>query len=87
MASSMLRNQGRKSDEPPSGAEPWLGPAWPNMARSDEMARSQAMPISCPPATLMPLTRQITGFLQARMESTMWLNSSMYWPYSSGRLL
>jgi hypothetical protein len=57
------------------------------MARSEAMARSQAMPISWPPATLMPFTRQMTGFLHARMESTMWLKSSMYWPYSSGLML
>ena len=29
------------------------------------------MPISWPPATRMPFTRQITGFLQLRMASTM----------------
>ena len=42
----------------------------PKIARSDDREISQAMPISCPPATRMPLTLQITGFLQAKMEST-----------------
>ena len=86
MASSMERNQGRKSVEPPSGLEPCRAPAWPKMARSLEMARSQAIPISWPPATLMPFTRQITGFLQLRIASTMPLNRSMYSPYSWGRM-
>ncbi|MBV6410820.1 MAG: hypothetical protein GAKPKEKM_01656 [Rhodocyclaceae bacterium] len=85
MASSIDRNQGRKSVEPPTGAEPCLGPAWPNTARSEVMVRSVAMPISWPPATRMPFTRQITGFLQLRMPSTMALKRSMYSPYSLGR--
>jgi len=84
MASSMVRAQGRKSEEPPTGAEPCLGPACPKIARSEATAMSQAPPISCQPATLMPLIRRITGFWHIRMESTMPLKRSMYWPYSSG---
>src|SRR4030042_3173000 len=61
MASSMLRYQGRKSEAPPTGADPWRGPAWPKMARSEELVRSKAVPISCAPATLMPVTLQMTG--------------------------
>ena len=48
-----------------------------DLAVAADTARSAAMPISCPPATRMPLTRQMTGFLQLRMESTMPLNRSM----------
>ena len=77
MASSIVRNQGRKSEAPPTGADPCRGPAWPKIARSEEIVMSQAVPISCPPATLMPLTRQMTGFLHMRMASTMLLKSSM----------
>src|SRR5512139_164679 len=77
MASSMERYHGRKSEAPPTGADPWRGPAWPKMARSEETVRSQAVPISCPPATLMPFTLQMTGFLHMRMESTILLKSSM----------
>src|SRR4030042_7182184 len=84
IASSMLKYQGRKSEAPPTGADPCRGPAWPKIARSEEMVRSQAVPISCPPATLMPFTLQMTGFLHMRMESTMLLKSSMEDPYSSG---
>src|SRR3972149_2594102 len=73
MASSMLRYQGRKSEAPPTGADPWRGPAWPKIARSEAIVRSQAVPISCPPATLIPFTLQMTGFLHIRMESTMLL--------------
>src|SRR5665811_1808771 len=86
IASSMVRNQGRKSVEPPTGADPCLGPACPKIARSDEIAKSAAIPISCPPATRMPFTLQMTGFLQSRMESIMPLKRSMYSPYSLGRL-
>ena len=71
---------------PPTAAEPWRGPAWPKMAVSAEMARSQAVPISWPPATRMPFTRQMTGFLQLSIESTIVLKRSMYSPYSFGRL-
>ena len=47
--------------------------------------KSQAMPISWPPATRMPLTRLITGLSHSRIAVTMSLNSRMYWRYSSGR--
>src|SRR4030042_1107161 len=77
IASSILRYQGRKSEAPPTGADPWRGPAWPKIARSDARVRSHAVPISCPPATLIPFTRQMTGFLHMRMESTILLKSSM----------
>ena len=70
---------------PPSGAEPWRGPAWPKIARSCATEKSQAMPISWPPAIRMPLTRQITGLSQCRIALTMSLNSRMYCRYSSGR--
>ena len=70
---------------PPSGAEPCFGPAWPKRARSCAIVKSQAMPISCPPAIRMPLTRQMTGLSQCRMAVTMSLKSRMYWRYSSGR--
>src|SRR4030042_3376244 len=76
-AASMVRYHGRKSEAPPTGADPWRGPAWPKIARSDAIVRSHAVPISCPPATLMPFTLQITGFLHIRMESTLLLKSSM----------
>ena len=44
------------------------------------------MPISWPPATRIPFTRQIVGFLQPRIASIMPLNRSMYIPYSFGRV-
>ena len=46
IASSMLSIQGRKSVEPPSGALPCLGPAWPKIAMSEVTVMSVAMPIS-----------------------------------------
>jgi hypothetical protein len=61
-----------------------LGPAWPNVARSLATEKSQAMPISWPPAMRIPFTRQITGLSQCRMAVTMSLKSRMYWRYSSG---
>src|SRR4030042_1569666 len=77
IASSMERKKGRKSEAPPTGADPCRGPAWPKIARSEATVKSQAVPISCPPATLMPFTLQMTGFLHMRMESTILLKSSM----------
>jgi hypothetical protein len=85
MAASMPTKSGRKSVLPPSGAEPWRGPAWPKSARSWAREKSQAIPISWPPAMRMPFTRQITGLSHTRMALTMSLKSRMYWRYSSGR--
>jgi len=77
MASSIVRNQGRKSEAPPhrSGAVP--GPAWPEnrevggdrdvAGRSDFLSARYAHAVD----------RQMTGFLHMRMASTMWLKSSM----------
>ena len=70
---------------PPSVTDPGRGPACPKTARSWLMVKSQAIPISCPPATRMPLTLQMTGLSQWRMAVTMSLKSLMYWRYSSGR--
>ncbi len=78
IACSKLSMTGRKSVEPPIGAEPCLGPAWPKRAMSCAMEKSQAMPISWPPPMRMPLTRQITGLSQPRMAETMSLKSRMY---------
>ena len=75
---------GRKSVEPPSGAEPCLGPAWPNCAVSTAIVKSQAIPISWPPARRIPFTRLMTGLSQRRMTSIMSLNSRMYCLYSCG---
>jgi hypothetical protein len=85
---SIARSQptisGRKSVAPPIAAEPCFGPAWPNLARSCAMVKSQAMPISWPPPMRMPLTRAMTGLSQPRMAETMSLNSRMYCRYSCG---
>ena len=54
------------------------------IARSLAMEKSQAMPISWPPPTRMPLTRQTTGLSQCRIAVTMSLNRRMYWRYSAG---
>jgi len=71
--------------DPPSGAEPCTGPAWPKRAWSPAIEKSQAMPISWPPPTRIPFTRQMTGLSHSRMPVTMSLNSRMYCRYSSGR--
>ena len=84
MACSQPIITGRKSVEPPIAAEPCLGPAWPKLARSWAIEKSQAMPISWPPPMRMPLTRQMTGLSQPRMALTESLNSRMYWRYSCG---
>ena len=57
----------RKSVEPPSGAEPCRGPAWPKRARSEAIEKSHAMPISWPPAIRRPFTRLMTGLSHVRM--------------------
>ena len=57
---------GRKSVDPPSGAEPCFGPAWPKTAVSAAIEKSHAMPISWPPAMRMPLTRLMTGLSHSK---------------------
>jgi hypothetical protein len=85
MAASTPTKRGRKSVLPPSGADPWRGPAWPKIAKSWATEKSQAIPTSWPPPMRIPLTRQMTGLSHVKMALTMSLKRRMYCRYSSGR--